>query len=158
MAVAMSADVVEHAKLVDVQYITKEQQQQRRAEQDDPFGQHQSSIDLLQQQQLQPHAVLSMKVTLYRVAAPSSTATVPVMTGPGSPDVAAAVGRAWRGWSVLTRPCSTSHMCTLEYPLFQLESSDYIVPLELYERGVQAWRSLRKGDRFSMMWDGTCWE
>jgi hypothetical protein len=49
-------------------------------------------------------------------------------------------------------------MCTLEYPLFQLESSDYIVPLELYERGVQAWRSLRKGDRFSMMWDGTCWE
>eukprot|EP00775_Hariotina_reticulata_P013608 gene13608-13733_t len=155
----MAVDVVEHAKLVDVQYIIKErQQQQQQVEEDDPFGQHQSSVDLLPQQQHPSHAVLSLRITLHRLSATSSKTAVPAPASQGSPDAAAAVWGPCSGWAALNRASSTGHMCTLEYPLFQLESSDYIVPVELYERGLQAWGSLRKGDRFSMMWDGTCWE
>lgn len=44
--------------------------------------------------------------------------------------------------------------CTVEYPVLQLDSSDYVVPLKLYDKGIADWSTLAPRDGFVMTWDG----
>jgi hypothetical protein len=38
-----------------------------------------------------------------------------------------------------------------------LQSSDYIIPVQLFDKGLRAWQALQKGEAFSMHWDGAPW-
>lgn len=51
--------------------------------------------------------------------------------------------------------CEQAYACVLEYPLFQLQSSDYIVPADIFDRGLQQWSIISNRDKFTMLWDDT---
>lgn len=151
------AELTERCKLLEVRYIRKTYQQTGTTEDPDPFGEHATAAQPNQQQRF----VLSVRLTLQKMGPMQQLTTYHPpheedSTQQRQPDHSSGSSLGNRDLYPhgLQQTWAQGYICSLEYPLFQLDSSDYIISAQIFDQGMQQWSTLEPKDPFTMLWDG----